>query len=63
MGPRGEPAQGQEARRAREVICSVEDGESLAPENVEGRGALGSANLGQEWVEMQHLIETFGFST
>lgn len=63
MGPWGEPAQGREAGRAREAVCSVEDGKSLAPENVEGRGALESANLGQEWVEMQHLIETFGFST
>lgn len=58
----GSPAQGREARRAQGAVWSVEDGESLTPENVEGRDVLGIASLGQESVEMQLLGETFGFS-
>lgn len=40
----------------------MEDGESLMPENVEGRDVLGIASLGRESVEMRLLGETFEFS-
>lgn len=58
----GSPAQGREARRAQGAVWSVEDGESLMPENVEGRDVLGIASLGRESVEMRLLGETFEFS-
>lgn len=58
----GSPAQGREARRAQGAVWSVEDGESLMPENVQGRDVLGIASLGRESVEMRLLGETFEFS-